>query len=254
MHSRETVGTYDWSLRTGGRLDASERRRLIADLVGVHIGNAAGRLSMLAHLNSGRRAQISPERLLPPESALTRTAEDVATRHLPATLLNHSYRTYMFGMALGELEQLDVDSELLFAASMLHDTGLTLTTGLDDFTLASARLASEVADRVGLSTSATGTLQTAITMHHSPRVTRADGTVPYLLSAGAGVDVAGLRSWELPSRTLAAAVHEHPRYAFKKYFATAWKDEAARVPQGRARLLGRYGAFTAAIRLAPFTE
>ncbi len=254
MNNLDTVGSYDWSLRTGGRLDAIERRHLIADLVGVHVGNAAGRLSTLVHLNSGRHARILSERLLPPESALTRAAEDVATLRLPMTLLNHSYRTYTFGMALGEMEKLDVDSELLFAAAMLHDTGLTLASGLDDFTLASARLASVVAERVGLSTSATETLQTAITMHHSPRVTLAAGAVPYLLSAGAGVDVAGLRSWELPSHTLAAAVRDHPRYAFKKYFTDAWKAEAARVPQGRARLLRRYGAFTTAVRLAPFHE
>ena len=254
MHSVDAVGSYDWSLRTGGRLDAIERRRLIADLVGVHLSNAAGRLTMCVHLNGGRHGRISSERPVPPESALTRAAEDLANRHLPVTLLNHSYRTYMFGMAVGELEQLDVDAELLFAAAMLHDTGLILASGPDDFTLASAGLASVVAERVGLSTSATETLQTAITMHHSPRVTRAAGTVAYLLSAGSGVDVAGLRSWELPSRTLAEAVRDHPREAFKKYFARAWKDEAARVPRGRARLLRRYGAFTAAIRLAPFHE
>jgi len=129
-----------------------------------------------------------------------------------------------------------------------------VTSGADDFTLASARLASEVAEGVGLSTRASQTLQTAITMHHSPRVTLAAGAVPYLLSAGAGVDVVGLRSWELPRLTVAAAVREHPRDAFKTYFARAWMAEAARVPQGRAQLLRRYGGFTAAIRLAPFNE
>jgi hypothetical protein len=254
MNTSDTIGSIDWTLRTGGRLESAERRRLIADLAGVHVRNAAGRLRMLVHLNSGRHAQIAPERLQPPDSALTRAAQEVAIRHLPTTLLNHSYRTYTFGMALGELEQLEVDAELLFAAAMLHDTGLTLRSGPDDFTTVSARLASEVAERVGLSTSATDTLQTAITMHHSPRVTPSAGPVPYLLSAGAGVDVVGLRSWELPPDALAGAVREHPRAAFKKYFASAWKDEAERVPQGRARLLRRYGAFTAAIRLAPFDE
>jgi hypothetical protein len=254
MNAAPTVGSMDWTLRTGGRLEAADRRRLVADLATVHLRNAAGRLSMLVHLNSGRHAQVSPERLLPPDSALTRAAEDAAVRRLPATLLNHSYRTYTFGMALGELEQLEVDTELLFAAAMLHDTGLMLRSGPDDFTLASARLAQEVAEQVGLSTSATETLQTAITMHHSPRVTPAAGTVPYLLSAGAGVDVVGLRSWELPPDTLAAAIWKHPRDAFKEYFSRAWQEEAARVPQGRARLLRRYGAFAVAIRLAPFAE
>jgi hypothetical protein len=66
--------------------------------------------------------------------------------------------------------------------------------------------------------------------------------------------VAGLRCWKLPPATLAGAVREHPREGFKRYFAQAWAQEAARVPQGRARLLRRYGAFTVAIRLAPFDE
>jgi hypothetical protein len=91
-------------------------------------------------------------------------------------------------------------------------------------------------------------------MHHSPRVPLDAGAVPYLLAAGAGVDVVGLRSWELPGSALAHAVRDHRRDGFKGYFTQAWLDEAARVPLGRARLLRRYGAFSAAIRLAPFSE
>lgn len=254
MNAATTVGTADWTMRTGGRLEPAERRRLVADLARVHVGNAFGRLSVLAHLNPGRNAYVPPARLAPPDSPLTRAAQDSATRALPATLLNHSHRTYQFGRALGELEQVEVDAELLFAAALLHDTGLVLASGRDDFTLTSARVARDVAEQVGLSTAATETLQTAITMHHSPRVTLAAGPVAYLLSAGAGLDVAGLRCWELPRATLADAVRDHPREGFKGYFGQAWADEAARVPQGRARLLRRYGAFTAAIALAPFNE
>jgi hypothetical protein len=197
---------------------------------------------------------VAPARLVPPDSALTRAASEAAIRTLPAPLLNHSYRTYQFGRALGELEEVDVDAELLFAAALLHDTGLVMADGRDDFTLTSARVARDVAEGVGLSTAATQTLQTAITMHHSPRVTLAAGPVAYLLSAGAGVDVAGLRCWELPRATLTETVVGHPREGFKKYFAQAWAAEAARVPRGRARLLRRYGAFSAAIRLAPFDD
>jgi hypothetical protein len=79
---------------------------------------------------------------------LTRAATDAATRVLPSTLLNHSYRTYRFGPALGELEEIDVDVELLFAAALLHDTGLVVASGRDDVTLTSARVARDVADRL----------------------------------------------------------------------------------------------------------
>ena len=85
-------------------------------------------------------------------------------------------------------------------------------------------------------------------------MSRAAGPVAYLLSAGAGVDVVGMRCWDLPPSILAEAVREPPREGFKAYFTQAWAAEAARVPQGRAKLLRRYGAFTAAIALAPFDE
>jgi len=254
MKTATTTGTIDWSVRTGGHLTAVERRRLIADLARVQVRNAFGRLSLLAHLNPGRNAYVPPTHLVPPDSPLTRAAADAATRVLPSTLLNHSYRTYRFGRALGELEEIDVDAELLFAAALLHDTGLVLASGRDDFTLTSARVAKDVAEQVGLSTTATETLQTAITMHHSPQVSRAAGPVPYLLSAGAGVDVVGMRCWDLPRAMVADAVRDHPREGFKKFFSQAWADEAARVPGGRARLLRRYGAFTAAIAFAPFDQ
>ncbi len=254
MNSATTVGTIDWTRRTGGRLEPAQRRRMVADLARVHVGNAVGRLRLLAHLHPGRNAYVQPDRLLPPDTALARAAHDAATRVLPAPLLNHSHRTYAFGRALGELDRIDVDTELLYAAALLHDTGLVLAAGRDDFTVTSARIAGDVAEEVGLSTAATTSLQTAITMHHSPRVTRGSGPVAYLLAAGAGVDVVGLRSWDLPRAALESAVLDHPRDGFKEYFSSAWADESARVPQGRAMLLRRYGAFTAAIRLAPFVE
>ena len=254
MNATSTIGTAEWTQRTGGRLEPAERRRLIGDLAQVQVRNVVGRFSRIARLDPGRRSSVAPARLLPPDSPLTRTAQDTAIRLLPAALVNHNYRTYTFASALGELERVEVDTELLFAAALLHDTGLVLARGKDDFTLASARVAQDVAEQVGLSTTATETIQTAITMHHSPHVPLAAGPVAYLLSAGAGVDVAGLRCWDLPPSILAEAVRDHPRAGFKTYFTQAWAAEAARVPQGRAKLLRRYGAFTAAIALAPFDE
>jgi len=254
MNATSTVGTVEWTQHTGGRLEPAERRRLVGDLARVHARNVVGRFSVLAHLDHGRRSCVPPARLLPPDTPLTRAAQDAAAGVLPATLVNHSYRTYRFATALGELEGLEVDTEVLFAAALLHDTGLVLARGKDDFTLTSARVAQDVAEQVGLSAPATKTLQTAITMHHSPHVPLAAGPVAYLLSAGAGVDVVGMRRWDLPPSILAQAVRDHPREGFKAYFTRAWATEAARVPQGRAQLLRRYGAFTAAIALAPFDE
>jgi hypothetical protein len=244
--------------QTSGWLTPSERRSLLLPLLRAHLGNAAGRLRLAVGVHPGRLAHVPPSRLIPPDTALTRAAAEAAAAVLPVALLNHSYRSYVFGRALGELEGIDVDSELLFAAALLHDTGLVTSAGTGhgqaDFTLASIHVARDVAARVGLSATASETMQTAITMHHSPGVELSAGPEAYLLSAGAGVDVAGVRVWELPDSTLADTLAAHPRHEFKRAFGAAFRQEAARVPRGRARLLYRYGAFGAAIRFAPFDE
>ena len=248
------VGTAGWVRRTSGRLTTAERRALLRPLARTHLTNAVGRIRLALGVHPGRHAYLREDRLAPPTSALTRAAEQCARRILPVPVLNHSYRTYVFGRALGELEGTDVDTELLYAGALLHDTGLVNASGEADFTLTSSRLARAVAEEVGLSTAATDTLLTAITMHYTPGVTADAGAVAYLLSAGAAVDVVGLRCWDLPPATLVNAVHEHPRDGFKDVFTEAFRREAARVPEGRARLLLRYGAFAAAIRFAPFAE
>jgi len=207
---------------------------------------------MLARLNSGRRAQLTPALLVPPSSALTRAAVEHAKRRLSPALLNHSYRTFAFGAALGALEGLTVDAELLFAAALLHDTGLPTSDRNVDFTRSSARIAHDVGEEVGLSSAATETMRTAITLHLSPGVPLARGPEAYLLAAGAGLDVVGLRSWQLPPGLLDSVVEQHPRLGFKGEFTAACRTEAARVPRGRVQFLRRYGAFDLAIKLAPF--
>lgn len=250
----DRVGTLAWSTRTGGQLSRAERRALLLPLARTHVENLVGRTSMLLRLDSGRHVQLPARELRVPSSALTRAAEEQAQLRLSPALLNHSHRSYLYGAALAWIERIDVDRELLYAAAMLHDIGLVTPVPGVDFTLASARVARDVAETVGLSTAATTVLRTAITLHHSPDVTLADGPVAYLMSAGAGVDVLGLRSWKLPPDVLQSVVAGRPRCGFTREFRAAWAAEADAVPQGRAQLLRRYGAFDVAVRLAPFAD
>ena len=246
------LGTYPWVVRTGGNLSAAERRQLARPLAVGLASTLAGRLAMLLRLSSGRRCDAYLRRQPAPESALTRAALTVAQAQLTPALFNHSRRTYLFGAALGELEAIDVDRELLYTAALLHDVGLRDEGPPVDFTRASARAAQRVAEQVGLDAAATDVLRSAITLHHSPGVSPEHGSVAYLLSAGAAVDVVGLRSWRLPPTLLADVVTAHPRAGFKREFTAAFQAEAARVPRGRAAFLRRYGAFDLAIRTAPF--
>jgi hypothetical protein len=253
--SAPRLGSFPWLARTGGQLSPADRRALMRPLLWAHVFNALGRATMVLRLNSGRWALVPPHELRQPASVLTIAAEQEASRCLTPAMLHHSYRTYLFGAAVGHLEHVDVDRELLFASAMLHDTGLRPPVAGVDFSLASAAVALRTAENVGLSTAATQVMRNAIALHHSPDVTLAtDGPVAYLLSAGAALDVVGLRSWKVPPSLLHQVVVDHPRLAFKREFTSAVAAEAAAVPHGRMDLLRRYGAFDLAIRLAPFPD
>ena len=248
------LGTVAWTEDTRGWLSAAERRELLRPLAAAHLRNIVGRTRLALHLHPGRHAHVAPERMEPPRTVLAQRAEEAAARRLPPVLLHHSRRTYRLGMALGVVTGVDVDEELLYAAAMLHDTGLLTSTGDADFTLESTRVARDVAAQVGLPDDATTLILDAITLHHSPGVGPEHGTVAQLLSAGAAIDVTGLHAWQLPDAVLTDAVTRHPREDFKNAFIEAFGKEAARVPAGRAAFLHRYGAFATAIRLAPFAE
>ena len=60
------------------------------------------------------------------------------------------------------------------------------------------------------------------------------GAEAYLLSVGAGLDVFGLRSDEIPDGIRQSVVEEFPRLGFKREFAGLWRAEARKVPGGRA--------------------
>ena len=252
--TRAAVGTSSWVQDTRGWLSASERRGLLGPLAAAHLRNVVGRTRLALHLHPGRHAYVAAERLEAPRTVLARRAEEVAARRLPPVLLHHSRRTYRFGLALGLVTGTEVDEELLYAAALLHDTGLLTSSGDADFTLESTRVARDVAEQVGLPHEATTIVLDAITLHHSPGVGPEHGAVAQLLSAGAAADVTGLGTWLLPDEVLSDAVELHPRDGFKDAFTAAFRDEAVRVPEGRARFLHRYGAFAPAIRLAPFDE
>ena len=102
LHGAEdTVGTASWVQHTSGRLTTAPRRALLGPLARTHVANAVGRLRLAVGVHPGRHADVATDRITPPTSALTRAAEQRARLILPTPLLNHSYRSYVYGRALG---------------------------------------------------------------------------------------------------------------------------------------------------------
>jgi hypothetical protein len=248
----DPIGSIGWTERTEGVLTARECLTLARPLLRAELGILVGRLAMLLRMHSGRRSSIDPARLILPDSTLARDAEVAARDRLTPALLNHSSRSYTWGAAIAALHGITFDRELLYLAAMFHDTGIPSPVPDVDFTVRSAAVAREFADSHHMAAGNRELVANAIAMHHTPGVGLESGAEAYLLSAGAGLDVFGLRSDEIPDAVRHSVIREYPRLDFKREFAGLLRAEAKQVPRGRAWYLHRFAMSDLTIRLAPF--
>ena len=249
-------------IRSGRSAGRSDRRRAHRPRVPVaHGAAAAGRASHRGRpaRDGAAHALGTPQRrrsrgLVPPDSSLARDAEEAAQDLLTPVLLNHSRRAYAWGAAIAALQ----GSRSTVSCSTWRRCSTTPGSRARcrevDFTVRSAALAREFADRHGVPADGRELVANAIAMHHTPGVGLESGAEAFLLSAGAGVDVFGLRSDEIPDAVRRSVVQEYPRLGFKREFAGGCRAEAKQVPRGRAWYLHRFAVSDLTIRLAPFRE
>jgi hypothetical protein len=250
--SADPIGSIAWTERTGGVLTPRERITLAPSLLRGHRSIMVGRLAMSLRLHSGRRKLVDPARLDLPDSSLAQEADAVTRELLTPALLNHSRRAYAWGAAIAALEGITFDRELLYLAAMFHDTGIPSPVPDVDFTVRSAALAREFSDARGIEVNDREGVANAIALHHTPGVGVELGPEAYLLSAGAALDVFGLRSNHVPDSTRKLVTQKYPRLGFKREFAGLFRAEAMQVPHGRAWYLHRFALSDVTIRLAPF--
>ena len=126
-------------------------------------------------------------------------------------MLNHSYRTWAFGRALAEIDGVEVDDELLFAAAMLHDLGLMCPTYSRCFTAVGAEELLRLGRSVpSCSPSTVEAAADGITHHITPALTiRAAGPIGVYLQAGSLLDLTGVRVVNLPRDFVPRCLHRH---------------------------------------------
>lgn len=156
-----------------------------------------------------------------PRTAATEEADRVAAELLTPLFFQHSRRVYLFGQLHAERLGLEPDCELLYLASVFHDTGL-----LTPFSAARAqRFEVDGADhartflcRRGFPEAAADTVWTAIALHTTPGIPARMGPEIATLHLGVLTDVVGFAVDELDRGRIAEIVAAHPRGDFKTGF------------------------------------
>jgi HD superfamily phosphodiesterase len=163
-----------------------------------------------------------------PDTPTARAAADLVREAAPAFLLNHSYRTYLFGT---RLVATDVDDEAAFVAAMIHDLGLTdRHRGAEEFGPVGAELAGRFLARRGWQLDRIGLVEQAI-LRHTDLVAHDDPTAR-VVQVGAQIDVIGYGAERIDGDTLAAILTAYPRLDFVTSMRTLYLEEISLHPQG----------------------
>jgi hypothetical protein len=249
-------GTLAWARASGGEMSPRERVREVAAGVRVFLSAAPAQVRQRLGFRNPRAFAFDVDRLPIPDSAIAKEAEALCREASSPMLLNHCLRTYVWGMILGESTRLRPDPELLYVASLLHD--LALTDRFRDyapmpcFGARAGILANDWAGERGWPAHRCSTLADAISLHLNARVPPEHGPEAQLLQAGAGLDVIGLRHWELTPETVASVVERYPRHNMKRLSYAVFKAEAR--PRTRTQLLDRWLRFGTLVRHSQFEE
>jgi len=163
-------------------------------------------------------------------------------RSLPRYLLTHSVRAYCWGAAIAAVEGWSFDQAILWAASLLHDYGLTrIPRNTMCFEVEGAEIARAFLERNGMPPEAADRAAIAIILHMQPNVTLADGVEAVLLDRATGLDVRGT-GYELVDDVRPGVMRSYPRGDFDRRFVAAIRREVAVRPTCQsARLLNATG-------------
>lgn len=233
---RNSVGTLAWARRTGGRLSAQERQDMQRQIV-------ESRAQAVAQQNERVRdvmRHLDLDAIPIPDSALAKKAEQYAAELSPETLLNHCYRTYLWGSLLAQCDKTKLDDpELLYVASLLHDLGVTdCHFGQDQrahcFAVEGGFAAEAFLLEKGLDRDKAERVAEAIILHINPSVGAEHGPIARYLSAGALCDMLAYRTSDIPVATARRVLTRYPGLDIVPQFSQFVLREVALRPHSRA--------------------
>lgn len=170
-----------------------------------------------------------------PDTALAQEATALARAAEPTEIFDHSLRTYLFAELVSAAMGLAHDAELVYVASILHDTGLSPQhmSASDPFEVDGANVAADLLTRHGVAADRVATAWDAIALHDNSGIAKHKQNEVRLVNAGVGADFGAFG--DLITRDqLSAIFAAAPRKDFINVFLDAAAVVAQKKPQSTA--------------------
>lgn len=161
-----------------------------------------------------------------PDSRIANDAAELIRETTTPLIYHHSRRVFLFGSLQSRKLGIEPDAELLYIATLFHDSGLVppYRGTTQRFELDSADAAKSFLTAKGFSASEADVVWTAIALHTTPEVPYKMAPVIAATTAGVETDVLGIRLDNLAQHEIDAVTAVHPRPNFKNEILQAFTD------------------------------
>ena len=195
----------------------------------------ASALALLSSATSDSASPPPPAKVVAgvsvPDTALAKEAEGLARAALPAEIYNHSLRTFLFAELIAAAKKVDHDVELVYVASILHDTGMAASYMSDrrPFEVDGAFVARDLLAKHAVAADRQAIAWDAVALHDNGAIAVHKQPEVMLVSAGVGADFGAFLDL-MTKAQIVGVLQAAPRTHFIDAFIAAAAAVAKRKP------------------------
>jgi hypothetical protein len=162
----------------------------------------------------------------PPDTERASQARDLVHACCPAHVAAHCERAFQFAALLARSEEIDLDLEVLYVGTLLHDLGLSARfDGPERFEMRGANAARAMLLDSGMERARAENVWDVIALHASTAIAAHKSVETRVANRGISIDVRGAGAEHLPAEAVREVLDRWPRADFPAQFSRALIDE-----------------------------
>ena len=167
----------------------------------------------------------------PPDTDLARRARHLLHAACDPHVAAHCERSFQFAALLARADDVDVDLEVLYIGTVLHDIGLAARfRGPERFEMRGANAARAMLREAGMAEARAENVWDVIALHASTAIATHKSVETRIANRGISIDVRGEGAERLPADAVRAVLDSWPRHDFPPRFSQTIVDEVRANP------------------------
>lgn len=245
--STKEIGSLVWTLRTGGTLTRSEKRKFV--FTGVRfLAAATVKRVFLKHKEKTDLSQFNP-----PNTPIVNEAIQLLRQHSPPEMVNHCFRTAYWTLVIMKQQKAELsptEIEEAWVAALLHDIGLDVPASFGEFTLGGVAFVSKLAAKYNWDKRSERKACEAITLNPNGHIRKGKyGLLAWAMNIG-GFAETSLSPYRflMHRENIKELETMYPRTGLYKNMPAIMDKEFARFPNQRYAVLKKLGVIRRRLR------